>query len=996
MTGGGAPSNLLSSYSLQSLGPARPAPAAQPVVSPAAQASDLASLMSRFESSGQTDAMSSGFDVVGGYDDQFFDAADMQKMVAALDADDDADEVAAAQSAASAWGPVPANYSAFQAAPPAKGPQQIPAPSSAAQSTPIKGVMTMQEQQAKMAGAAASPAPQQQSENLALAGLPAALHHLALSGQTGQPGQVAAPPGFSPPPQQQQQPPQPVHGVTYMGPALPHFQHGSPAPQGLSVDDHERQHFYIPLPRSSHNLGFMTKSEIALVFRIQLSQLQSIGDPLSDNFYYEVMQARKGGKVNSSGQAILPVFKSGVARNEDGSPKLPEGTLGRISAFSIHKPKRLMAIDGESSSTEADSAAASAEDAAQPRKSNLFSGRTLNFLIEEGYRCLMDLEDVDAVLASLAPHRFEDPVRAFDRQRLSAQRAELCTRLLEALDLDEVAARMREVSAGEHLVFKFYALPKGRLLLYRALVLLNPPHTYQLVDVLMHDLMQISSPAVAAPSTDEKLIALLSDILYAMPLMPYANEVFSYFLTDKHRPQLLNLIRSPLLCALLQVLLKKGHEAGMILAQNPQIPLGLPGMPGIRETVGQWRAIFDHLMAGVQGNIAKLFEGLPKDAKPTLPPTQGQIQAKNRRAAAEKKNEKGDKSAAATAEEKKEDSKPAPAAAAPASEDKKPDASGPSLATRFSMWELMAAFFSHANESQRAWLNPELKAVLQAEIQMLYGEYQEMKRKQAETAKLAAEEKEKKKEAAAAAAAASAKDGDKDASAAADKKDETSSSADPAASPSKPDNRRGGGSGQAHTVPPASSLPPPPSPALRFLSSALLGEQTPEFAALACTWNDLHNDYLYYQMKHQQKVAAEQARLQQQQQMRAQRQQQQKGMWQQYQQGQGQQQQQGGGGGRPPMSSQHAHFHQPPAGGFRGGAGGGQQQFVHQPLHPGHTHAAGHRGPHGSPSRPPQQSPPPQQPAGPPKPVPVWVKPGQSGASVAKTPVKPAAPNASS
>lgn len=262
--------DLFRGYSLQSLG--RPAPSAAPVQAPSAasRSDDLDSLLARLESSKRAEALHSGAGTLADLDESDFDTSAMlAKMVD--DFGDDEDEVAAAASAASAWGPVPAGYAfdsyaqAGSAAGPLSTPTKthIPAPGSSpaqmtvphptpmqAQGTPAKGAMSLADLEARLKGAS-----------------------------------VSGPPGFGTPqqqPQQQQQQPQtPTQGITYMGPALPHFQHGAPAPQGLSVDDHERQHFYIPLG-STRNLGFMTKSEIALVFRIQLSQLQSIGDPLSD------------------------------------------------------------------------------------------------------------------------------------------------------------------------------------------------------------------------------------------------------------------------------------------------------------------------------------------------------------------------------------------------------------------------------------------------------------------------------------------------------------------------------------------------------------------------------------------------------------------------------------------------------------------------------------------------------------------------------------------
>src|SRR5687768_4243775 len=52
----------------------------------------------------------------------------------------------------------------------------------------------------------------------------------------------------------------------------------------------------------------------------------------------------------------------------------------------------------------------------------MFAHRSLVYLVEEGMRCVMNLEDVDSLLSSMPPQRFEDPMRAYERARLQQQR----------------------------------------------------------------------------------------------------------------------------------------------------------------------------------------------------------------------------------------------------------------------------------------------------------------------------------------------------------------------------------------------------------------------------------------------------------------------------------------------------------------------------------------------------------------------------------------------
>jgi hypothetical protein len=77
-------------------------------------------------------------------------------------------------------------------------------------------------------------------------------------------------------------------------------------------------------------------------------------DLAQDDFYCQVFSARKGGGglittgVNSNASALSTLHPLPVSpyRHADGSPKLPEGTLGRIAASSLRKPKKLMSLTG--------------------------------------------------------------------------------------------------------------------------------------------------------------------------------------------------------------------------------------------------------------------------------------------------------------------------------------------------------------------------------------------------------------------------------------------------------------------------------------------------------------------------------------------------------------------------------------------------------------------------------------------------------------------------
>lgn len=67
----------------------------------------------------------------------------------------------------------------------------------------------------------------------------------------------------------------------------------------------------------------------------------------------------------------------------------------------------------------------------------MFGTRSLVYLIEEGIRVLMDIEDVDSHILHLGPQSpYEDPTTGYQRAKLMHQRAHLVVRLAESLDLD--------------------------------------------------------------------------------------------------------------------------------------------------------------------------------------------------------------------------------------------------------------------------------------------------------------------------------------------------------------------------------------------------------------------------------------------------------------------------------------------------------------------------------------------------------------------------------
>ena len=134
-----------------------------------------------------------------------------------------------------------------------------------------------------------------------------------------------------------------------------------------------------PLPKKRYQL--MTASDMGFVLRSQLHQLGAV-NPWNDDFYYQVVLARKG-NYNGAG---FPVAKSSNQsdpfRNMDGTAILPPGTLGRLRAASLKKPRSLLDLNFES----VDEAELPNLSALPPKKNGMMAHMALSFVIEEGLR----------------------------------------------------------------------------------------------------------------------------------------------------------------------------------------------------------------------------------------------------------------------------------------------------------------------------------------------------------------------------------------------------------------------------------------------------------------------------------------------------------------------------------------------------------------------------------------------------------------------------------
>jgi type II secretory pathway component PulL len=72
---------------------------------------------------------------------------------------------------------------------------------------------------------------------------------------------------------------------------------------------------------------------------------------------------------------------------------LPSGTLGKIASSSAKNPRTLIQLTASESDVPAQSVDID-------RKYNMFITHSIPFLIEEGIKCLMNIEDLDGMISS--------------------------------------------------------------------------------------------------------------------------------------------------------------------------------------------------------------------------------------------------------------------------------------------------------------------------------------------------------------------------------------------------------------------------------------------------------------------------------------------------------------------------------------------------------------------------------------------------------------------
>jgi len=416
---------------------------------------------------------------------------------------------------------------------------------------------------------------------------------------------------------------------------------------------------YIPLPSTNHR--YMSKSDCALVIKLQLSQLQLES---ADDFYNQVFTARRGGQIKPNSN-VIPRLNNSRMNNPKHGNSAPTNTLGRIVSSNLRKPKKLMEF--QSAENENPLTLIPDPDLAPPRR-YMFSSRSISYLIEEGSRSLMDLEDCDSnLLATNMNLQYypQDPTIQANMHRLQQQREICVQRLVESLDLSEMnlnhllgpalSADAQQSDYSQHLLFKLANIDKGRVLIFRSLLLLTPPHNAILISLLLQDPQQLldRKNENTENSIDDRLYTLISDIVYTLPF-PIVNALFRLLISKLN----LSLLGSRLGCELFQVFMKAAHDQQQHL--NNDNNHNNPAVHGVIGELNAWRSFYTQLMLFLhhENTVENLLLSSSK---------------------------------------------------------------GANTASRQSIYELFAAIFSHARPEERANMHEKMGKILENELIHIYG-----------------------------------------------------------------------------------------------------------------------------------------------------------------------------------------------------------------------------------------------------------------------------------
>lgn len=425
-------------------------------------------------------------------------------------------------------------------------------------------------------------------------------------------------------------------------------------------------HLFIPLGRRTYN--YMSKSELAFVIKSQLNQLQP-SDILNDDFYYQVHSARHSKQVATFSN-VLPImraqYKNDINRKFDSA-----NTLGKIAASNLRKPKKAMELNNLYASNHTTNMLPHNDQL--PAKTNIFNNKSIHYLIEEGIRVLMDIEDIDSVMSSTTDEN--------ERNTLTQRRHLLVDAIADSLDIIDNPA---DTADTNHLLYTFVQYSTGRLLLFRSLLLMQQTnYTSQIIAILLIDIYQLITQ-LSCNANDDRLISVICDTVYSTDI-PISIDLFGRYITSNNvHTHIIAVLQCKLGMLLLQVFLKKGHEINQHLttATNNNAPPHI--IDAITNDKNTWHHYYNILLALLHGRYKELFYNLPRiDIRQSI--------VKQQKLANKSK----------------------------LSSDSTINESTLPLSTTSITFEFMAALLSHATFEQRKLILPDIQQLFDTELQLL-------------------------------------------------------------------------------------------------------------------------------------------------------------------------------------------------------------------------------------------------------------------------------------
>jgi DNA topoisomerase 2-associated protein PAT1 len=218
----------------------------------------------------------------------------------------------------------------------------------------------------------------------------------------------------------------------------------------------------------------MTEDDINFVLRIQFAATHG-GSPYVEDYYHQAYLYKYSGGRNAAifvPDSLRSLDGSNTQHALDSAPHAELSGLGKFVLTNIRTPKMLMDVGGGSSGSNADGTSNGKPGASQQKLLEQEPLLAARIMIEDCMDFLLDIDDVDRLLAV-------NGSRAGNAAGLRSRRATLLGSILNSFQLPDSpegarssAAGGQQQSLGDGVLQQVAALPKGRALLAKTLRLL--------------------------------------------------------------------------------------------------------------------------------------------------------------------------------------------------------------------------------------------------------------------------------------------------------------------------------------------------------------------------------------------------------------------------------------------------------------------------------------------------------------------------------------------